>query len=411
MRTVGGFDASASYVGRMLGTIPDSICFVGFDRQIQRVNQATCQLLGYEPFELRGVPVERIIKDAAEVLPFGGPLYQLLVAQESVKHLPITFLSREGEPISAQANCSLVKDQHGQPTAMVVVAHDLRDQEGLASAKRAEELLRRDKAALESKLTAAQKQLMLADRLAAVGTLTAGIAHEINNPLAYVLNNLEVISTEFAEHLALVNQQLGNVPSAVRFDLQEKAHAVEKSVTVAIHGVLRVCEIIRNLKTFARADTEVRRPVDLHAALDVSVDMAFPQIKHRALLIKDYGDAVRVEAEEGRLCQVFINLLINAAQAIPEGAPDRHTIRIFTQTSHDRVRVEIHDTGKGMPREIRDRIFDPFFTTKTVGEGTGLGLSICYGIVNALGGEIRVDSQPGKGSVFTVELPTTTLSS
>jgi PAS domain S-box-containing protein len=408
--TVGGFDASASYVGRMLGSIPDSICFVGFTRQVQRVNQAACQLLAYESSELRGIPVERIIQDAATALPFEGPLYERLMAQESVKGIPITFLPRVGAPIPAEANCSLIRDQQGRPTAMVVVAHDLRDEQGLQRARRAEEELRRSNAALESQLTTAQKQLMLADRLAAVGTLTAGIAHEINNPLAYVLNNLEVISTEFTEYAELVHRHVASVPTQVRFDLQEKAHAVDRAVTVAIHGVLRVCETIRNLRTFARADTEARSPVDIHHVLDIAVDIAFPEIKQRALVIKDYGPKVQVEAAEGRLCQVFVNLLINAAQSIPPGDPRLNTIRLMTHADGGMVSVQVHDSGGGIPKEILDRIFDPFFTTKPVGEGSGLGLSICYGIVKSLGGDIRVESEAGKGSTFTVVLPAKPLS-
>jgi PAS domain S-box-containing protein len=394
----------------MLGSIPESICFVGFDRRIQRVNPVACQLLGYEASQLRGALVDTIIQGASEVLPLSGALHARLLAKESVKRLQITFLGRHGEAIPAEASCSLVRDHNGQPKAVVVVARDLRSEHGLKDAKEAEAELRKDNAALESQLTQAQRQLILADRLAAVGTLTAGIAHEINSPLAYVLNNLEAITSEFTDCMDLVNRNLTHLPSAVRFDIQERAHAVDRFLTVAMHGVLRVCETVHNLRTFARDDGDMTRTaVDLHHALDTAADITFPEVKYRALLVKDYGEPARVNAAEGRLCQVFINLLINAAQSIPAGAAEHNTIRVATRLNHSsngsRVVIEVHDTGVGISDEVRDRIFDPFFTTKPPGEGSGLGLSICYGIVRSLGGEIRVNSQPGRGSTFTVELP------
>jgi CheY-like chemotaxis protein len=141
--------------------------------------------------------------------------------------------------------------------------------------------------------------------------------------------------------------------------------------------------------------------------LDLSINMAFTEIKHRARVVKDFGPVPLVEADEARLGQVFINLLVNAAHAIPEGQVDRNEIRIITKTgASGHALIEVRDTGRGIPAEILNRIFDPFFTTKVVGEGTGLGLSICHNIVTALGGEIVAESEPGRGSTFRVLLPT-----
>ncbi|MCK6592103.1 MAG: ATP-binding protein, partial [Polyangiaceae bacterium] len=162
----------------------------------------------------------------------------------------------------------------------------------------------------------------------------------------------------------------------------------------------------RDLKTFSRADEERRGAVDVARVLDASINMAWNEIRHRARLVKNYGRVPHVEANEARIGQVFLNLLINAAQAVPEGAADKNEIRVSTQLEGaDKVRIDIRDTGTGIAPDALRRIFDPFYTTKPVGVGTGLGLSICHGIVAQLGGEIVVSSELGKGSTFSVLLP------
>ena len=165
--------------------------------------------------------------------------------------------------------------------------------------------------------------------------------------------------------------------------------------------------IVRDLRVFARGDEEQSGPVALRRVLDSSINIAWNEIRHRARLVKDYGDTPMVEGNESRLGQVFLNLLLNAAHAIPEGETERNEIRVSTRTDgRGYAVVEIRDTGAGIPAEIRDRIFDPFFTTKPAGEGTGLGLWICSGILSALGGEISVDSDIGRRAAsFRVTLP------
>ena len=237
-----------------------------------------------------------------------------------------------------------------------------------------------------------QARMILGDRMASVGTLAAGVAHEINNPLAYVMANLDMV----AEEMRAMHR---DSPSGRMRDL-------EMMVNEARQGAERVRVIVRGLHTFSRADEERRTPLDVRSVLELSINMAFTEIKHRARLVKDYGEVSPVEADETRLAQVFINLLVNAAQALPEGHADRNEIRVVTRMdSSGRVLVEIRDTGRGIPSDAIGRIFDPFFTTKGVGEGTGLGLSICHGIVTALGGEIHVESEEGTGSSFSVRLP------
>jgi PAS domain S-box-containing protein len=230
-------------------------------------------------------------------------------------------------------------------------------------------------------------QLQLADRMASVGTLAAGVAHEINNPLAYVLANVDYALAELggAEH---------------------DAAEVRRALGEARDGAVRVREIVRDLKAFSRGRDEERERVDVRRVLQSAVALAQNEIRHRARLSMELLDVPPVLGSEHRLGQVFLNLLINAAQAIPEGAADANLVNAVTSVGDDgRVAVEITDTGVGIPEEILPRIFDPFFTTKPVGVGTGLGLSIVHGIVSGLGGEIRVRSEPGQGSIFTVLLP------
>ena len=216
-------------------------------------------------------------------------------------------------------------------------------------------------------------RLMLADRVASMGTLAAGVAHEINNPLAYVLANLAFSREKLEAH-----PMLAEVVEALR---------------EAQLGAERVRGIVRDLKTLSRPDESNTSVLDVHRALDISVSMAWNEIRHRARLVKDYAlDLPRVIGNEGRLGQVFLNLLINAAHSIPEGSANSNEIRVVTRADAGRVVVEVRDTGTGIAAEHQRRLFDPFFTTKPQGLGTGLGLSICHTIVAALGGEIDFES-------------------
>jgi CheY-like chemotaxis protein len=171
-------------------------------------------------------------------------------------------------------------------------------------------------------------------------------------------------------------------------------------------GLMRIQQAVRDLKSFSRSDGDARRPVGLQEVLDPTIDIAFNEIRHRARLVKEYLPTPRVHANESRLGQVFLNLLINAAQAIPDGAADRNEIRVRTFTDAlGHAVVEIRDTGGGIPPEHVGRIFEPFFTTKPAGVGTGLGLSICQNLVMALGGTITAENAPERGSTFRVTLP------
>ena len=236
-----------------------------------------------------------------------------------------------------------------------------------------------------------EARLRVADRMASVGTLAAGVAHEINNPLAYVLANLGFVAEMLEPHHRVFGADADEVFAAL-----EEARS----------GGERVREIVRDLKTFSRSEPR-RGPVDVHAILDGMCAMAHNEIRHRARLEKDYALMLPfADGDESHLGQVFLNLLVNAAQAIPEEEGDRHTIGVRTRVGDDGwIEVEVSDDGVGIPEEVRGRIFNPFFTTKPVGVGTGLGLSICRNLITGDGGEIEVESERGQGTTFRVRLP------
>jgi len=235
------------------------------------------------------------------------------------------------------------------------------------------------------------EQLLISERMASVGALAAGVAHEINNPLAIVVGNLDVV----LERLAA----LGRAGSPLS-DLEQPLHDAQEAAE-------RVRVIVRDLKMLSRAgDEEHHGPLDIHRVLDSGLRMATNEIRHRARLVRAYGDVPQVEGNEARLGQLFLNLFINAAQAIVEGRADANEIRVVTMRGNEgEVVVEVHDTGCGIPRESLKQIFDAFYTTKPVGIGTGLGLAICHRIVTMHKGAIAVESEVGRGTMFRVTLP------
>jgi PAS domain S-box-containing protein len=235
-----------------------------------------------------------------------------------------------------------------------------------------------------------EAKLLEADRLTALGVLSAGVAHEINNPLAYVLLNLEYLKRE--------------LPKAATDPARLEALMVR--VNDACHGADRVAAIVRDLRTFARGEETARTPVCMEGVLEAAVNIAYPELRSRARLERRYQTVPAVDGNAGRLEQVMLNLLLNAAQAFEQGTEDSgNLIRVSLSASGEHVVAEVSDNGPGIAPEVMGRIFDPFFTTKPVGVGTGLGLPICRGIVQTHGGAITAHSKPGHGATFRVVLP------
>ena len=352
---------------------PDAIGVFSRERKIVYANAALAALLGYErPEDLIGMydwtpihPDDRSALEARKPLMLRGqPLppheYRMVRRDRGVVHVEVLSLPIEYD---------------GQP-AVLSFARDLSERKVM------------------------QARLLLSDRLVSVGTLAAGVAHEINNPLAYLMANLDMVAHRRLPRLETDAREKGQAAIA------DSVAQITEMIEVAREGAERVRAIVKDLKTFARADDERRGPVDVRRVLDAAINMAWNEIRHRAKLVKEYEAVPIVWANEARVGQVFLNILLNAAQALQVGGAAGNAIRVRTSTSaRGEAVVEVTDEGPGIEPDVLGRIFDPFFTTKPVGHGTGLGLWICQGIITALGGSIHATSAPGRGATFRVVLP------
>ncbi len=261
----------------------------------------------------------------------------------------------------------------------------------------------------------AQSQLLQSEKMASIGLLAAGVAHEINNPVGYVHSNLGSLQ-KYTEDLFRVLHAYEAAEQLVEDNRIsfENIHSIKKQVGTefletdiaelikeSLGGVRRVRDIVQNLKDFSHVDEAEWQVVDLHKGLDSTLKIAHNEIKYKATVIKEYSDIPPVECLASQLNQVFMNLLVNAAQAIET----QGIITVRTGIKDDWVWIEVSDNGKGIPQENINRIFEPFFTTKPVGKGTGLGLSLSYGIIKKHGGRCEVHSEAGQGTTFKVWLP------
>ena len=259
-----------------------------------------------------------------------------------------------------------------------------------------------------------QAQLIQQEKLASIGQLMAGIAHEINNPVGYVRSNLESLRKYSDRIIKYINylQPLAErfLPDNVAGEMNEHRKSGKVDMVIndyrnlideTIEGVERVKKIVLDLKTFSRKDAEERETVDINRSLESVLSIVWNEIKYVADLQRDFSPIPPVNGYPQKLGQVFLNLLVNASHAISEHG----TITVRTWLEEGMVCVSISDTGCGIPPDVLPHIFEPFYTTKKAGNGTGLGLSICENIVRTHDGYIEVDSEIGKGATFTVRLP------
>jgi PAS domain S-box-containing protein len=359
LRRAGDFLRSA------LDAVPDPIFIKDRQHRFIAVNSAFCKVMGAPPEQFLGRSDYDFV-----------PAHEADVFWRKDEQVFRSGLPDENEEMltnpAGQSHCVVTKKaaftSMGGEAFLVGVIRDVTDRKRLES------------------------QLLVAERMASVGTLAAGVAHEINNPLAYVISNLSFLREQLARP-ALSPEQL--------VELREVVAEAEE-------GAGRVRSIVRDLRTFARAEAEEERPgpVDVARVVDGALRLVRNELSHRARLVCALEPVPRVLGHEVRLGQVIVNLLVNALQALPDRAVEENLVRISLRAGRaGRVELEVFDNGHGMPPEVQRRIFDPFFTTRDVGEGTGLGLSICLTLVQAMGGRIEVTSAPEWGSSFRVVLP------
>lgn len=320
--------------------------------------------------------------------------------------------SRDGRTIPVSQSIVPHKDADGKTTHLSTVIRDISD------IKDAEEVARvrhQELASAYINLEQAQSQLLQSEKMASIGQLAAGVAHEINNPVGYVNSNIGTLQGYVNDLFRLLDvYQRADAVIATQPVLHAEIQDLKQTLDIAFlredtlnlvkesqEGITRVKKIVQDLKEFSHVDRAEWQQADLHTGLDSTLNIVRNELKYKADIVKDYGILPRVECIPAQLNQVFLNLLVNAAQAIV----NRGTITLRTGTDAGGVFVEIGDNGQGMSMEVQKRIFEPFFTTKPVGKGTGLGLSLSHSIVAKHQGHIDVASTPGEGSTFRVWVP------
>jgi two-component system cell cycle sensor histidine kinase/response regulator CckA len=336
----------------------EGIFLIAGDFTVIDANESACRMLGYTHDELLALRATDLLhpEDLASV-----PIRFKTIAPGGVILSERRLLRKDGSVMPGELSTKALLDGTFQ-----VVVRDVTERKS------------------------AQAQVLLADRMSSLGQLASGVAHEINNPLAYVMLNLEFL----ARHLTEI------APVAPPATLEAMTAAVEHSR----EGTERMRQIVRALSDFGRGDEERVGAVDVNRVLESAVEIAAMQLRHRTRVTRRYDPVVLARANAFRLGQVFVNLLVNAADALRDG-DSTNEIQLSTRVRADgSVAVEVRDNGRGIPRAVIGRIFDPFFTTKPIGKGTGLGLSVCHSIVTSFGGGILCDSEEGRGSCFTVVL-------
>lgn len=360
----------------------------------------------------------------------------------SWEHRPYVFRFSPAPPMTdvidlMRQNCSFIPIDDGNGTVIAVgvtlidatdislAVGELRKREKIATDALAELTLRNMQlSALNEQLAQAHQQLLQSEKLAAIGQLAAGIAHEINNPVGFVLSNLNALERYLqtlvtyardVQKLALaahptLGTQLADLAEAADFDYLVMDTPV--LVSESKEGLQRVREIVVDLRDFSRADSAHQwEQADLHRCIESTLNIAHNEVKYQAELIREFGDVPLLHCIPSQISQVVLNLVVNAAQSYKHrrrSEDERGTITIrtgFNGGEAGQIWFEVIDAGCGIPPENLKRIFDPFFTTKPIGQGTGLGLSVTYGIVSAHGGHIDVNSAPGRGTTFRVTLP------
>jgi two-component system NtrC family sensor kinase len=395
------------------------------------VNNAECINLGYSREELIGMN-NRQYQDEVTVKKMYQLFNTLYKTGEPVKVLDVEVIRKDGTKIFNETSIFLIKDAKGKPTGFRGVSRDI------TARKRAEDALRKNREELIKKnqeiedarkniqitlerlgnayeeLKASQAKILQQEKMASIGHLAAGVAHEINNPMAFIASNLGTLDKYIRRLLDFIQMQEEMFKSLKATDTIEKlgkkrkelkldyiVQDVKQLITESLDGSERVQKIVQGLNRFSRVDNAEYKDADINGCIENSIKIVWNELKNKATLTKNYGNFPHTKCYPQQLNQVFVNLLINAVQSIKK----QGEIAINTWSKDGSIWITVSDTGCGISKENQSKVFEPFFTTKEVGKGTGLGLSISYEIIQRHKGEITFESKAGKGTTFTIRIP------
>ena len=425
---------SQRYTRELIEACLDSLVTISADGKIMDVNVATEFVTGYSRKKLIGTDFSNYFTDPKKA----SHGYSQVFKKGYVRDYPLEIKHSNGKITPVFYNASVYYDVNGNVAGIFAVARDITEHiestleikknrenlekvnKELLSNERALKNLIYDLDETHKELKSTQSQLIQSEKLASLGQLSAGVAHEINNPMGFISSNLDTFEQYveiYSEILratnilkkAIEDKDMDKAISIVREinDLEEKKNLefitndIDNLLRESKNGAERIKKIVQDLRTFTRKDEGQMELNNVEKILDGVINIVWNEIKYKAELKKEYSGVPMIQCNPQKLGQVFINLIVNAAQAIE----DKGEIILKTFIKNDFVYVEISDTGSGIPKEEINKIFDPFFTTKDVGKGTGLGLSISYDIVKQHKGELEVESELKSGTKFTIKLP------
>jgi PAS domain S-box-containing protein len=384
----------------IIDATPLGICITNADYIFEYVNKAYTDIYGYHPSEMLGKPFTMIVEQ--DKVDFWRDLHDKYLAGYKEIRGEWNTVHKSGKKLTILADAARIVGADGKPKKVTFVM-DITELSKLREESRLNEM-----------------QMMQTEKMSSLGQMVAGLAHEMNTPLGFVKNNIEMLEAKNKEtkelialyeklrsqimygspnDVALLLSQIDTVSQKVKNRVWQESDSLFRS---SVEGINRIQDLILNLKNFSRLDEADFKPTDINENIESTLKIAGHLFKGGIQVIKEFSPLPPVQAFPAQMNQVFLNLITNAVHAV-----DERTGRITIKTMHqgNSVVIKVIDNGKGIPPENLKKIFDPFFTTKPVGQGTGLGLSIAYKIIEKHGGKIEVQSQVGRGTEFTITLP------